>query len=66
MQIDFCSILKYDKLRPYETIRDNIKLVFNILGQSHITKHIQQLSKDIQVHLAASVNPVRTLGYLEL
>ena len=41
-----------------ETIRDNIKLVFNILAQSHIIKHIQKLSRNIQVHSVDSVNPV--------
>ena len=41
-----------------ETIRDNIKLVFNILAQSHIIKRIYELFRDIQVHSEASVNPV--------
>ena len=41
-----------------ETIWDNIKLVFNIRAYSLIIKHIQELSRDIQVHSEASVNPV--------
>ena len=40
-----------------ETTHDNIKLVVNILAESHIIKHIQELSRDIQVYSEASVNP---------
>ena len=50
-----------EKCNLSETGRNKVELVFNILGYSDISEHIQELSTDIQAHSEACV----TLVYSE-